>query len=144
MAAFPRFDPYAVLAERGNRNRGGTPANSARPAKVEGAEAGTLATLAGLAAAPPELENPLREHEPEAKAEPAPATLIAPWFGRDPAADEPPYDHPCSARRGVIRRPRGRFEHFCAVCGAWGGFGYGVAGAQPGRWYCLAHRPDAP
>jgi hypothetical protein len=73
------------------------------------------------------------------------ATVIAPlhWFAADPAKGEPPYDEPCPARRGVIRRPHGRFEHFCAVCGAWGGFGYGITGEQLGRWYCFTHRPTS-
>jgi hypothetical protein len=71
------------------------------------------------------------------------ATVIAPvqWFEADPAADEPAYDEPCPARRAVIRRPEGRFEHFCAICGAWGSFGYGVAAGLPDHWYCFAHRP---
>ena len=79
----------------------------------------------------------------EAEAGTAPATVIAPvqWFGAQSAADEPPYDQPCPVRCGVIRYPQGRFEHFCAVCGAWGGFGYGAIGKEPGRWYCFAHRP---
>jgi len=59
------------------------------------------------------------------------------WFGADMTADEPPYDRPCLARRGVIRGPGSRFEHFCAVCGAWGAFGLGVTAEEPGRWYCL-------
>jgi hypothetical protein len=82
----------------------------------------------------------------EAETEPRPATLIAPmqWLvGGAVAADEPPYDEPYSARRGVIRYPMGRFEHFCTVCGAWGSFGYGASGKEPGRWYCFAHRPDS-
>ena len=66
--------------------------------------------------------------------------LLAPWFGRHAADGEPPYHQPCSARRGVIRHPQGRFEHFCAVCGAWGAFGFDVTSAAPGRWYCFEHR----
>jgi hypothetical protein len=77
---------------------------------------------------------------PQAYTEPASATL-APLFGQGPAEGEPPYDEPCLARRGVIRRPRGRFEHFCAVCGAWGAYGFGVTAEEPGRWYCFPHRP---
>jgi hypothetical protein len=69
-----------------------------------------------------------------------PATLFAPWFGQAPAEGEPPYDEPCPARRGVVRRPRGRFEHFCAVCGAWGAYGFEVTAKEPGRWYCFRHR----
>jgi hypothetical protein len=70
------------------------------------------------------------------------ATVIAPaqWFAADPTAGEPPYDERWPARRGVIRYPQGRFEHFCGVCGAWGAFGFGVTSAAPGRWYCLQHR----
>jgi hypothetical protein len=69
------------------------------------------------------------------------ATVIAPvqWF-EGVAADEPPYDQPYPARRGVIRHPSGRFEHFCAVCGAWGSFGFGVTPHRPGRWFCFDHR----
>ena len=144
MPAFPRFDPYAVLAEAKNRNRGGRPpAKVANPAKVGGAEAGTLATLATLAAATSKIENPHRR--PKAETEPVPATVIAPvqWFEAEPPAAEPPYDQPCPARRGVIRHPRGRFEHFCAVCGGWGAFGFGVTGDAPGRWYCFRHRPQS-
>jgi hypothetical protein len=144
MTAFRRFDPHAFLAEGRNRNRGGTPAKAAKPAKVEGGEAETLATLATLAGPTPEIENLARRSE--AETEPRPATLIAPmqWLvGGAVAADEPPYDEPYSARRGVIRYPMGRFEHFCTVCGAWGSFGYGASGKEPGRWYCFAHRPDS-
>jgi hypothetical protein len=68
--------------------------------------------------------------------------VIAPvqWFGAQLAADEPPYDQPWLARRGVIRYPKGRFEHFCAVCSAWGAFSFDATAAEPGRWYCLRHR----
>jgi hypothetical protein len=143
MTAFPRFDARAFLAED-NRKRGRSPAKPAKPAKVEGSEAGTLAALATLAVPAPEIENPARRSE--AEPETRPATLIAPrqWLaGAAAAADELPYDEPCSARIGVIRYPEGRFEHFCTVCGAWGSFGYGATGEQPGRWYCFAHRPDS-
>ena len=77
------------------------------------------------------------------RAAPTGATMIAPvqWLAGGATADEPPYDEPCPARRGVFRRPQGRFEHFCAVCGAWGAFGYGVTTKEPGVWYCLRHRP---
>jgi hypothetical protein len=70
-----------------------------------------------------------------------PATLIAPaqWF-EDPAA-EPPYREPCAARRGLMRHRDGCFEHFCAVCGAWGAFGYGATAGRTGRWFCFHHRP---
>lgn len=58
---------------------------------------------------------------------------------------EPGLSMPCTSRRGhVAELPSGLFSHFCAECGAWGAFGYGVnrrAGRQ-GRWYCAAHRPQ--
>jgi len=138
MSAFPRFDPYALLAETESRSRGGAPANPANPAKAEGAEARTLAALATLAATAPELENPY-----SSEAETEPATLLGPCFGEAPAEREPPYDEPCPARRGVIRHPQGRFEHFCAVCGAWGAWGFDVATGKPGRWFCFRHREGA-
>jgi len=70
------------------------------------------------------------------RAAPTGATMIAPvqWLAGGATADEPPYDEPC---------PQGRFEHFCAVCGAWGSFGYGITGEQLGRWYCFTHRPTS-
>jgi hypothetical protein len=72
----------------------------------------------------------------------ADTTVIAPvqWFEGAAEPDELPYDKPSPARRGVIRHSGGRFEHFCAVCGAWGSFGYGVSVEQPGRWFCFQHR----
>jgi hypothetical protein len=58
---------------------------------------------------------------------------------------EPGLKQPCTARRGRVEElPDGSLLHFCAECGAWGAFGYGVnrrAGRQ-GRWYCAAHRPQ--
>jgi len=96
---------------------------------------------------PGELIEEIRRHKPEVMAalsiaSPAEAAVIAPaqWFGGTAPADEPPYDKPSPARRGLIRRPGGRFEHFCTVCGAWGAFGYGVTGKTPGRWFCFRHR----
>jgi hypothetical protein len=78
----------------------------------------------------------------EERAELAHTTLIAPvqWFEKAAVAEELPYDKPSLARRGLIRRPGGRFEHFCAVCGSWGSFGYGVSVKQTGRWFCFRHR----
>jgi hypothetical protein len=69
------------------------------------------------------------------------ATLIAPaqWF-EGVVGNEPPYYESSPARRGVIRYPDGRFEHFCPVCGSWGAFGYGVTAERPGRWFCFRHR----
>jgi hypothetical protein len=74
----------------------------------------------------------------EARAADSPATVIAPaqWF-----AAEPHYREPCPARRGLLRRRDGRLERFCAVCGAWGAWGYGVDAKEPGRWFCFQHRP---
>jgi hypothetical protein len=73
------------------------------------------------------------------------ATVLSPpqWFAAASTSDEPPYDKPCIARRGLIRRPEGRFEHFCTVCGAWGAFGFGVTSHAPGRWFCSRHRPQS-
>jgi hypothetical protein len=75
-----------------------------------------------------------------------PASVVAPvqWFApEDDPADEPHYREPCAARRGLIRRHRnGRLERFCAVCGAWGAFGYDATAARPGRWFCFEHRPE--
>jgi len=79
------------------------------------------------------------ESAPPAKAEvDSPATVIAPaqWF-----AAEPHYGEPCAARRGLLRYRDGHLEHFCAVCGAWGAWGYGVTVERPGRWFCFEHRP---
>jgi hypothetical protein len=66
--------------------------------------------------------------------------MLAMRFGRDPTEGEPAYDQPCPTRRGVIRYPEGRFEHFCAVCGTWG---FDVATGKAGRWYCFRHRERA-
>jgi hypothetical protein len=78
----------------------------------------------------------------EERAALAGTVVIAPaqWFEREAVGDEPPYDQPCLARRGVIRYSEGRFEHFCTVCGAWGAFGFEVTAEEPGRWYCFRHR----
>ena len=91
---------------------------------------------------PGELIEELRRRKPEVMTALADTTVIAPvqWFEGAAAADEPPYDKPSPARRGLTRRPGGRFEHFCAVCGAWGSFGYGVSVKQTGRWFCFRHR----
>jgi hypothetical protein len=169
MAAFRRFDPYAALAEDQpqtlaalaglaatapdtenhenapaipdfilgdqNQSRRDTAAKAAKPAKAEGGEPGTLAILATLAGPTPNFENPEDKR----------ATVLSPpqWFAADSASDEPPYDEPCIARRGLVRRPEGRFEHFCAACGAWGAFGFGVTSDALGRWYCFQHRPQS-
>jgi hypothetical protein len=94
---------------------------------------------------PGELIEELRRRKPEVMAALAGATVIAPpeFCATDPAGDEPPYDERCPMRVGLVRRPAGRFEHFCVTCGRWGAFGYDVSREQPGRWFCLQHRPDA-
>ncbi len=71
----------------------------------------------------------------------------SPWFERViPRAEaEPGLELPCASRRGRVEdRPDGVLLHFCAECGAWGAFGYGVhlrAGRLGRRWYCGQHRP---
>jgi|HubBroStandDraft_6_1064221.scaffolds.fasta_scaffold822817_2 hypothetical protein len=70
----------------------------------------------------------------------------APWFERvvTPVKGEPGFESACAARRGRIEElPDGLLLHFCAECGAWGAFGYGVnlRVGRPGRWYCAEHRP---
>jgi hypothetical protein len=62
------------------------------------------------------------------------------WAGI--AADELPFDEPCSERRGLIERRGALFLHFCVECGRWGAYGYDLAHDRPGRWYCRQHRPD--
>ncbi len=76
------------------------------------------------------------------------AELVAPlgWFERfaPPAAGRLRFDEPCPTRRGRVEERDGVLLHFCAECGAWGAFGYGVnlRARQLGRWYCAAHRPQ--
>jgi len=56
-----------------------------------------------------------------------------------------PEDQPDPARVGVVRMAPGvPFEHFSAVCGASGGFGFGsdFMQAKPGTWYCYEHREE--
>jgi hypothetical protein len=71
----------------------------------------------------------------------------APWFNRviPQAESEPGLSIPYTSRRGRVQKLEEAIVlHFCAECGAWGAFGYGVnwrAGRQ-GRWYCAAHRPQ--
>jgi hypothetical protein len=56
---------------------------------------------------------------------------------------EPSLEQPCAARRGRVEERERVLLHFCAECGAWGAFGYGVnlRCGRLGRWYCAAHRP---
>ncbi|MBP0492895.1 hypothetical protein [Roseomonas indoligenes] len=53
-----------------------------------------------------------------------------------------PYDQPDPARVGVTRM--NPFEHFCAVCGAGAGFGFGgdFMRGEPGLWACMKHRAE--
>lgn len=54
-------------------------------------------------------------------------------------------DMPNPKRVGLVRMEPGQpFVHYCAVCGAWGTWGYDVdlSTGRLGRWYCAAHRPD--
>jgi hypothetical protein len=74
------------------------------------------------------------------------AELLAPspWFEHviPPVEGEPGIELPCAARRGRVQELERVFLHFCAECGAYGAFGYGVnlRAGQLGRWYCAAHR----
>ena len=69
------------------------------------------------------------------------------------ALDEnrPPYqtlsatlaNQPDPRRVGVVRsEPGAPFEHYCAVCGAWGAFGFGGdhTPEKPGVWFGRDHR----
>jgi hypothetical protein len=68
-----------------------------------------------------ELLEELRQRKPEVMAALASATATTP---PQLFEGEPFYHEPCPTRRGLIRRSEGRFEHFCAVCGSWGAFGF--------------------
>ncbi len=73
--------------------------------------------------------------------------LPTPWFKRviPPVEDEPSIQMPRASRRGRVQELEGAIVlHFCAECGAWGAFGYGVnlSAGRPGRWYCAEHRPQ--
>lgn len=53
-------------------------------------------------------------------------------------------EQPYRARRGRVQElPGGQFLHFCAECGRFGAFGYGVrlSAGRFGCWYCGEHRP---
>jgi hypothetical protein len=91
----------------------------------------------------------------EGKAEMLPAVVAretellspSPWFERviPPGDDEPGLEQPSAARRGrVDKLSNDLYLHFCAECGAWGAFGYGVNFrlGRLGRWYCAANRPQ--
>ena len=71
----------------------------------------------------------------------------SPWFERvmPPADGELGLEHPSATRRGLVEKlSNDLYLHFCAKCGAWGAFGYGVDFrlGRLGRWYCSAHRPQ--
>lgn len=53
-----------------------------------------------------------------------------------------PYSQPDPARVGLARFDP--FEHFCAVCGRHGAFGFGgdFMAEVPGLWSCSAHKAE--
>jgi len=132
---FTKFDPRAFL--EGEEPRA-DPAKAANVAKVLDEPAPTLATLAAFAARAPESRD--TGAGPDAE-------LIAPspWFESvaRPSEGEPGFEHPWPARRGRVGEEEGVFVHFCAECGRWGAYGYGVnlRAGRLGHWYCAAHRP---
>ena len=79
----------------------------------------------------------------ERQGTPSEPALLAPgnWFDRFGPPGKPSFDQPCPSRRGLVERRGAVLLHFCVTCGAWGGFGYGVVGDRPGRWYCREHLP---
>ena len=119
------------------------PPNPPKASKVEGTDRTTGESLDGLGAL-----DALRPGTQKPAAAPESAELIAPspWFEcvARPAEGEPAFEHPCAARRGRVGERDGVFVHFCAVCGAWGAYGYGVnlVGGRMGRWFCADHRPQ--
>jgi len=131
-ALFTKFDPRAFLECNGSM---AATAKAANAAKATDTAIMTLATLAGLADSSPRPQATIA-HAPE---------LIAPLFERIPPGEgEPSFEMACAARRGLVEERGGIFVHFCAECGAWGAFGYGV-GLRVGRlgaWDCAEHRPE--
>ena len=59
-----------------------------------------------------------------------------------PVSDAP-YGKPTPDRVGVVRQEP-FLEHFCAVCGAGGPFGFGadLIADAPGVWACAAHKAE--
>jgi hypothetical protein len=98
----------------------------------------TLATLAALAAH-------ARESRDTGAGPDAELIAPSPWFESvaRPSEGEPGFEHPWPARRGRVGEEAGVVLHFCAVCGRWGAYGYGVnlRAGRLGHWYCAAHRP---
>lgn len=75
---------------------------------------------------------------PSAPAQPqAEPVATAPYFKPDTEPDP--------SRVGLVLWEEGQpFVHYCAVCGAWGSFGFDVdlRNDRLGRWYCMAHKPE--
>jgi hypothetical protein len=137
MGGFTKFDPRAFLRSEELRS---SHANSAKPAKATNQPDQALAGLATLAATRVDSQNRVLPDSDQTSIE-----LLAPLFNPAPLAEsEPGFSEPCVARRGRVEVRDGLFLHFCAECGAWGAFGYGVnlRADQLGRWYCGAHRPQ--
>ena len=139
--AFTKFDPRAFLENEERRGAAAKPAKAAKAPEREAEASATLATFAALAAHQAGSQNPAA-----LVGDRAPAELLAPLFKpTSPAVGEPEFEQPCVTRRGRVEvRPDGVFLHFCAECGAWGAFGYGVLlrAGRTGRWYCGKHRPE--
>jgi hypothetical protein len=57
---------------------------------------------------------------------------------------EPSLEQPCVSRCGRVQQVGGIFLHFCAHCGSFAPFGFGVSlrTGDVGRWYCTRHRPE--
>jgi hypothetical protein len=137
MGGFTKFDPRAFLRSEEPRS---IHANSAKPAKAANRPDQALAGLATLAATRVDSQNRILPGSDETSIE-----LLAPLFNPAPLTEgEPGFYEPCAARSGRVEVRDGLFLHFCAECGAWGAFGYGVnlRADQLGRWYCGAHRPQ--
>jgi hypothetical protein len=137
MGGFTKFDPRAFLRSEEPRS---SHANSAKPANATNQQDQTLAGLAILAATRADSQNRVLSDSDGTSTE-----LLAPLFNPASLAEsEPGFGEPCVARRGRVEARDGLFLHFCAACGAWGSFGYGVnlRADQLGRWYCGAHRPQ--
>lgn len=82
--------------------------------------------------------SPTQATQPRAPAQPqAQPVAKASYFKPDTEPDP--------TRVGLVSWEDGKpFVHYCAVCGAWGSFGYDVNLRKDrlGRWYCLAHKPE--
>jgi hypothetical protein len=66
--------------------------------------------------------------EPEDAISGANLVALSTWFERTapPVDGEPGYEQSRTKRRGRVEHRDGVFLHFCAQCGAWGSYGYGV------------------